>query len=102
MRTRGSCRICRVHSGKHRFDILNDSGGVPVEACRECSHTIQEKIDTAGTRCFWCSESTTRKYKISEYGAPGEGAPICSECRDRVYFGKGRPIALGVAGGVAE
>jgi len=102
MRTRGSCRICRIHSGKHRFDILSDSGGVPVEACRECSDLIQEQMDAAGGRCFWCSESTTRKYEIFEHGVPGERARICSECRNRVYFGKGRPIALDVPGGDSE
>ena len=92
MTAQGPCRICRSDRGEHRFDILSDSGGVPVEACQVCSGIVRDNIDILEDSCLCCRENTTDKYVITVYGAPEKTAPICSECRNRVCFGKGGAV----------
>ncbi len=100
MTTQGPCRTCRSDRGEHRFDILSDSGGVPVEACQWCSRIIQNNMDNPEDGCLCCRENTTDKYVITVYGVPNKTAPICTECRNRVYFGKGGAVVS--PGGDAE
>jgi len=100
MTTQGSCRICRSDRGEHRFDILSDAGGVPVEACQVCSGIVRDNIDIIEDSCLCCRENTTDKYVIIVSNAPDKVAPICSECRNRVYFGTGSAVVS--PGGAAK
>jgi len=100
MTTQGSCRICRSDRGEHRFDILSDTGGVPVEACQVCSGIVRDNIDIIEDSCLCCRENTTDKYVIIVSNAPDKVAPICSECRNRVYFGTGSAVVS--PGGAAK
>jgi hypothetical protein len=47
-----------------------------------------------------CREHTTDKYVIIVSNAPDKVAPICSECRNRVYFGTGSAVVS--PGGAAK
>ena len=99
----GPCDVCDSIHGSHRFDVLDDSGGIPVNTCDRCTRrAIRLATAVKEDHCLWCWQETSHKYEWFEYARPdGAKHAICSECRYRITF-TDKPLASGPGGGVNE